>query len=277
VVVSSAAERGRAGHPARAERTPAAVVWHDLECGGYRVDLPLWRELADIACGPILELGAGTGRVALDLARAGHDVTALDRDPILLEALRRRVSGSTVQAVCADARSFTLSRRDYGACLLPMQTLQLLGGAAGRRACMLRAREHLRPGGLLACALLSTLEPFDCSTGQIGPAAERARVDGLLYVSRAIRVSERTGTVVIERERRVLDEHAGTQAARTGGLVSQDITPTATLELDTVELDRVSAGTLEREGRDAGLQPLARRQIPATDEHVGSVVVVLAA
>src|SRR5208283_2096223 len=48
---------------------PDAVVWHDLECGTYRADLPLWRELArDAGVGPILEIGAGSGRVSLDLA-----------------------------------------------------------------------------------------------------------------------------------------------------------------------------------------------------------------
>ena len=70
--------------------TPAladAVIWHDVECGGYEADLGLWRELAAAAGGPVLELGSGTGRVALDLAARGHDVTAVDSDPALI---RRR-------------------------------------------------------------------------------------------------------------------------------------------------------------------------------------------
>ena len=39
--------------------------------------------------GPVLDVGAGAGRVALDLARAGHDVTALDLDAELLAELAR--------------------------------------------------------------------------------------------------------------------------------------------------------------------------------------------
>jgi len=58
-------------------RGSAAVIWHDVECGGYEGDLALWRELA-AAGGPILDLGCGTGRVALDLARRGHRVHGLD-------------------------------------------------------------------------------------------------------------------------------------------------------------------------------------------------------
>ena len=68
----------------------AHVVWHDVECGRYDADLTLWIELAREAGGPVLDVGAGTGRVALPLARAGHEVTALDRDAELLAAEAER-------------------------------------------------------------------------------------------------------------------------------------------------------------------------------------------
>ena len=68
------------------------AIWHDLECGGYGEDLALWRALAASAGDPVLEVGAGTGRVALTLARAGHRVTALDNDPELVSELTRRVA-----------------------------------------------------------------------------------------------------------------------------------------------------------------------------------------
>jgi len=87
--------------------TQRAVVWHDLECGGYRVDMPAWLELAERAGGPVLDVGAGTGRVSLALARAGHAVTAVDRDQALLDALGQRVAGmDNRDGLCrrADAR-----------------------------------------------------------------------------------------------------------------------------------------------------------------------------
>jgi SAM-dependent methyltransferase len=257
-----------------------AVVWHDLECGSYTADLPLWRELAQAAAvadantdgtaaarapGTVLDVGAGSGRVALELARAGHHVTALDLDAALLEALRGRAAGMRVETVCADARTFELDRRDFALCVAPMQTVQLLGGAAGRLEFLGRARAHLRGGGVLACAIATEIEPFDCRTGELGPAPEIARIDGVTYVSRPTRVRVGRRAVQIERERSVL---AGEEPASGRGRAGVR---------DVVELDRVGVGELQREGREAGLEPAGTRLIPETDEHTSSVAVMFSA
>jgi SAM-dependent methyltransferase len=261
MVVSEARDTPRAGEE-------DVVVWHDLECGGYRADLPLWRALAAEACAgeaaaPILDIGAGSGRVALDLARAGHELTALELDPQLLQALAHRADGLTVQTALGDARDFTLARHDYALCLAPMQTVQLLGGAAGRIAFMRRARAHLRPGALLACASVTALEPFDCRGGGPGPTPERTRVDGRAYLSRAVRVQLTRHTILIERERTIDPDQRGGQAQPPGR--------------DVIELDRVSVALLRREGAEAGFTPARTRSIAATDQHVGSSVVMLRA
>jgi SAM-dependent methyltransferase len=273
VVLSSSKLHADVPSASAAQQTPAAVVWHDLECGAYRADLALWRELAERFDGPILDVGAGAGRVTLDLARAGHALTALDLDPLLLDALSGRARGLRVETVTADARSFALSRRDFALCVVPMQTIQLLGGAAGRLAFLRRARAHLRPGGALACAILAALEPFDASHSGIGPAAERAHVDGMVYLSRATRVSELEHSVVIERERWILHD----RASAPGGAAVEDPGSEPAVERDVIELDRVAPAALEREAVQAGLRPEPAREVPATDEHVGSTVVMLRA
>jgi SAM-dependent methyltransferase len=269
-VVMSAADAHKAdSSPTSATGTPAEVVWHELECGSYSVDLALWRELAELSPGPILDVGAGSGRVALDLARAGHEVTALDLSRVLLGGLRRRASGLGVETVSADARTFVLSRTDFALCVVPMQTIQLLGGAEGRIAFLRRARAHLRDGGLLACALLADVEPFECANGDVGPVAERSQVDGVLYVSRPTRVALLERTVLIERERRIIGTLEG---ARHGSSP-----PAGIPEINVIELDRVSASELEQEAVEAGLRPEPAREVASTSEHVGSVVVMLRA
>lgn len=243
-------------------RVPAAVVWHDLECGGYTIDLELWLELAERVRGPVLDIGAGTGRVTLALARAGHRVTALEREQVLLDALSARAVGLGVECVCEDARAFSLPRRDYGLCVVPMHTVHLLGRRAQRAQFLVRARGHLREGGLLALALLSDAEPFDCDLGHAGPTPESVCVEDARFESAPTRVAVGERTIVIERERSVRP-FARTRRSRA-----------PSHEHDRVELARVSAAQMRSELRAVGFVPAATRQVPATDEHVGSDVVI---
>ncbi len=247
----------------------AHVIWHDLECGHYTADLPLWRELAAAyPSGPILDIGAGTGRVALDLALTGREVIALDQDAKLLERLRERDRAGSIRTVCADARDFSLDL-DQGIdlALVPMQTVQLLGGAPQRAGLLRSVRKHLRPGGLMACALVTELEPFDCRAGGPAPRPERLHLEHSVFSSHAVLVEPGPERIRIERERRI--------SPITGSNEDSAVEPS--LEHNVVELDRVSARELEREAAAAGLRAEAPRTIAPTAEHTGSTVVMLRA
>jgi len=125
----------------------AEVIWHDVECASYGADLPLWEELAaGGGGGTILDLGCGTGRVTLHLARRDHEVIGLDRDGTLLAALRERAGELAVETIHADAREFVL-QRPVALALAPMQTLQLLEGSEDRIACLRGVATALAPGG----------------------------------------------------------------------------------------------------------------------------------
>ena len=272
------------GDPGSSRLDPLAkVIWHDLECGSYRADLPLWLQLAAREGDPILDVGAGSGRVALELADAGHRVTALDLDPDLLAALRDRSGEAAVETVCADARSFELPCRDYALCLVPMQTIQLLGDASTRAAFLSQARAHLRPGGLLACAIVTELEPFDVADGLPAPTPETARVGEALYISQAESVRVLPRRVVIERSRRIVfpaspasDDGGSALRVRNSDSVDGPIeTPAG--ERNLIELALLSAGEFEREGSEVGFRPEPALAIEPTEEHVGSVVVMLRA
>ena len=248
------------------------LVWHDLECGGYEADLALWRELAGAQPQRVLEVGAGAGRVSLDLARAGHAVTALDRDRALLSAIESRRGEAAVQTAHADARSFSLGGRKFGLCVVPMHTIQLLRDQDERGAFLRCARVHLRRGGLLACAILTAVEPFDCRDGGLGPVADRADVDGLLYISRPVRVEVRRGKIVIERERRILGRR---EDSGSGPEAEEERMVELVRERDEAVLAQLRRAQLEREAQAAGFRVEPASAIARTDEHVGSTVVML--
>jgi hypothetical protein len=147
-----------------------------------------------------------------------------------------------------------------------MQTIQLLGGPDGRAAFLQTARAHLRGGGLLACAILSAVGSFDCRAGDVGPAPEQAATGGRVLISRPTRVHIGRRRVLIERERQVLDDHARGQAASAAGV-----------QTDVIELDRVSSRRLRREAVAAGLRPELVREVPPTEDHAGSTVVIVRA
>lgn len=250
------------------------VIWHDLECGLYRADLPLWLELAasaapDGGAARVLDVGAGTGRVALELARAGHQVTAVDVDDRLLGALRER-SAEEVETICADACTLELDRDDFDLCVMPMQTVQLLDGSDSRIAFLRRARAHLRPGGQLALAIVTEFESFDCDEGDPGPSAESVRIGDAIYASHAIRVRSLERSLIIERERRVVFDGDGVRLTADGHAVEP-----ASLERNVVELQRVLPEELGREAVVAGLRPAFTRELSPTEDHVASTIVVL--
>ena len=178
-----------------------AALWHDLECGAYGEDLPLWRTLADEQGGPVLDIGAGTGRVSLDLAARGVPVVALDADAALLEALDHRARGLPVETVSADARRFALGRR-FSLVLVPMQTLQLLGGPPGRAAFLRCALDHLRSGGLLAAALADALDCFD-EEHPLPPPPDARDIAGVRYASQLLAVVDDGGRAAIRRRREI--------------------------------------------------------------------------
>jgi SAM-dependent methyltransferase len=239
--------------------TSDAVAWHDVECASYVADLPLWRELAERHGDPVLDLGCGTGRVALELAGLGHAVTGVDSDPELVAELARRARERDlrVYAVVGDARSLSLSAA-FPLVIAPMQVAQLLGGADGRAAMLGCVRRQLAPEGLLAIALA---DPFEAVPADVAlpPLPDMGERDGWVLSSRPLSVREEPQAVAIDRLR-------------------QAVSPTGELteELVTIRLDELAPGTLEAEAEAAGLRPAGRRTVPETADHVGSTVVLLA-
>jgi SAM-dependent methyltransferase len=248
----------------------SVVVWHDVECGSYVEDLPLWRSLAAECGDPVLDVGAGTGRVTLDLAQAGFHVTALDRDPDLITALERRlgdnrrdapvISRAAVRTLVADARDFDLGEARFPLVIVPMQTIQLLGGVEGRVRFLRCANHHLTPGGVLAVAIAEVLDLYEVVEDMAMPLPDVREEDGYVYSSQPMAVRAETGGFVLERRR-------------------ETVSPSGerTVEDNVIRLDRLTARGLEREGEAVGFTRGGRAHVPATDDYSGSEVVILRA
>jgi len=232
----------------------SVAIWHEVECGSYEADLDLWEELARGADGPILDLGCGTGRVALHLARRGYSVVGLDLEPQLIAKLAERGDGLPVQAVLADARTFELDT-DIALALAPMQLMQLLPGTEDRLELLGSVAGHLLPEGRIALAIVEELPDSD---GGGAPLPDVREIGDWVYSSLPLETLVEGEEIAIRRLR---------QTVSPAGVLAE--------EKNEVRIRTLSAAQLEREGIETELVPQGRRHIPPTDLHVGSTVVLL--
>jgi SAM-dependent methyltransferase len=236
-----------------------AVAWHDVECGAYTADLPLWRELAEAHGPDVLDLGAGTGRVAIDLARRRHSVTAVDSDVELGDELVARSDAFDldVRVHTGDVREVRLGC-GYGLVLAPMQLIQLMGGPEGRLALLATIRSHLAPGGLAALAVAVPGAPL--SEDAPMPLPDVLELDRWVFSSTPLTV-------------RSVPE--GSEIVRHRQMVSPD--GVLTESESVIVLEACTSDLVEQESKAAGLALAGRREIAETADHVGSTVVLLEA
>ncbi|MBI4183495.1 MAG: class I SAM-dependent methyltransferase [Proteobacteria bacterium] len=119
-------------------------------------DLPFYLAAARRFGGPVLELGAGTGRIALALAEAGFPVVGIDTSPAMrarAEAKRARLApevAARARFVAADMAGFALRERGFRLAIAPFRAFQLLASLDSVGASLGSVAGHLGPGGGLA-------------------------------------------------------------------------------------------------------------------------------
>ncbi len=164
--------------------TPAEALarLYDLDFLDDPGDLDLWTALAAEADGPVLDLMAGSGRIAIPLAEEGHAVTAVDLDTAMLARARRRAAaaGPEVEArlelVAADVVGLALEpapglpTRRFRLAFIALNSILLLPSRAAQRAAWEALAAHLVPGGMAA---VDTWLP---------DAHDLARYDGRLHL-----------------------------------------------------------------------------------------------
>jgi SAM-dependent methyltransferase len=132
---------------------------YDLEYA-HDYDLPFWLSIAEREAGPVIEWGAGTGRIAVPLA-ASHDVTAVELSGEMVE--RGKVKSRAVNWVVGDMRDVHLGRR-YGLAVCAFNSFLCLQSIDDALAFLRNAHEHLVPGGLLGIEI-SAFSPEELAGG----------------------------------------------------------------------------------------------------------------
>jgi SAM-dependent methyltransferase len=123
-------------------------------------DIAFWQVMATAGRDGLLELGCGTGRVVLPLARAGHHVTGLDLAAPMLEHCRALLQTESpevrdrVTVLEADMTSFDLDRR-FAQIICAFGTFHHLRTVEQQLACLARCRQHLLPHGTLILDLIN--------------------------------------------------------------------------------------------------------------------------
>jgi len=233
------------------ETTSARLArYYDLDLLDDPGDLDLYLAMAERTDGPILELAAGSGRLAVPLARAGYAVTAVDNDAAMLRRASEawsatRPSGrgrraTDLEFVETDLTTLALGTR-YGLAFIALNSLLLLDGSDAQRRAMRVLADHLRPGGV---AIVDVLLP---------DAAELAIYDGRVTLD-WIREDPETGEQVTKLSSA---RHDAASATVTLTTLYDAVPPGTGLLRRTSRVDLLSlrsAGELVRDAQDAGLQ-----------------------
>lgn len=126
--------------------------FYDVYVGERLDDLPFYLESAKSARTPVLEIGAGSGRLTIPLARGGVSLVAVDISPAMLAILKSRLEREPdavqrrVEIVEADARRFDLARQ-FDLLVVPFYTFNYFLTREDQTSALRRFAAHLTERG----------------------------------------------------------------------------------------------------------------------------------
>ncbi|HEY7523082.1 MAG TPA: class I SAM-dependent methyltransferase [Candidatus Limnocylindrales bacterium] len=226
-----------------ATESRALARLYDLDLLEDPGDVDLYLALARRVGGPVLELGTGTGRLAVPLAAAGLEVTGVDHDPAMLKRARERAQTTAVRGldfVETDIRDPRFAGGGFRLAFIALNTLMLLGTRSAQRAAIRLMAERLAPGGI---AVADVWQP---------DGDDLARFDGRLVLDYR-REDPDTHRIVVKLASAIHD--AASQAVILTAIYDEGAPGDAPLRWTrTDRLRLVSADELRGFAEDAGLE-----------------------
>jgi SAM-dependent methyltransferase len=124
---------------------------YDAWCRSVTEDIGFYVDLALASGGPVLEIGVGSGRVAVPTALAGIRVVGVDTSPVMLDLARERAAphGVVLELVEADMRDLP-DLGTFALVTVPFRAFLHLRDDDERLAVLRALHDRLRPGGMLA-------------------------------------------------------------------------------------------------------------------------------
>jgi ubiquinone/menaquinone biosynthesis C-methylase UbiE len=222
--------RAAEGHDGWDEYAPF-YDWENARTLGRR-DVPFWRTVALNAGGTMLELGAGTGRIAIPLARAGVSVVGIDRSEPMLARARQRVKRARLQRrlrlVRGDIRFLPFKsaepsrrhakrRNGFDMVLAPYGMLQSLLREKDLQATLAAVHRVLQKGGTFGVELVADLPSWQEYKKRVSLRGWRRRPGGAhVTLTETVRQDRRRGLTIFDQE--FTERRAGKTQSRTFSL-----------------------------------------------------------
>ncbi|HZI81906.1 MAG TPA: methyltransferase domain-containing protein, partial [Vicinamibacterales bacterium] len=197
--------------------------WENARTLGRR-DVPFWRTVALNTGGPLLELGCGTGRISIPLARAGVPIVGIDRSEPMLARARQRVKraklGRRVRLVRGDIRFLPFedarnaarassSRRSpkgeggpgFSMVLAPYGMLQSLLRERDLQATLAAVHRVLKKGGAFGVELVADLPSWQEYEKRISLKGWRRRPGGAhVTLTETVRQDRTKGLTIFDQQ-----------------------------------------------------------------------------
>ena len=177
--------------------------WENAQTMARR-DVPFWKRLAQAAEGPVLELGCGTGRIALPVGRSGVPLVGIDLSERMLQRARSRVRrarlAGKVRLVRGDIRHLPFPDRHFDLVMAPYGILQSLVVEADLGATLRAVARALKPGGRLVMELVADLPAWHEYANQTKLRGWRAGGRSHVTLIESVRQDRARGLTLFEQE-----------------------------------------------------------------------------